>query len=102
MVSETGYLFTITTYKFEITATVLFTKYFCNVKGTIYGNGLPRVTQVKKKNLGTEFSNRAAEQINKADRISLRCIFFLYVLTFVYCRFKYFVANLMPPKVQKY
>jgi len=33
--------------KFEITPTILI-KYFANVKGTIYGNGLSRGTQVKK------------------------------------------------------
>jgi len=33
--------------KFEITVTILI-KYFANMKGTIYGNRLPRGTQVKK------------------------------------------------------
>ena len=44
-----GYLFTNTTYKFEITTAILINKRFANLKGTIYGNRLPRGTQVKKK-----------------------------------------------------
>jgi hypothetical protein len=47
-----GYLFAVITYKFEIAATILITKFFANMKGTIYGNRLPRGMQVKKR-LGT-------------------------------------------------
>jgi hypothetical protein len=43
-----GYLFTVTTCTFEITAT----KYFVNMNGTVYGKRLPKGTQVTKS-LGT-------------------------------------------------
>jgi hypothetical protein len=45
-----GHLFTVTTYKFEITTTVLITNILLNpnMKGTVYGNRLPRGMQVKR------------------------------------------------------
>jgi hypothetical protein len=42
-----GYLFTVTTYKFDSTANINY-KRFANMKGKIYGNWLPRDAQVKK------------------------------------------------------
>jgi hypothetical protein len=40
-------LFTVATYKFEITAAILIINIF-NMKGTFYGNRLPMGKQVKK------------------------------------------------------
>ena len=44
--------FIVTIYKYEVTATILITNNFANMKGTIYGNRLARSKQVEKK-LGT-------------------------------------------------
>jgi len=44
-----GYIFSVTTYKYEITATIFITKIYANMWGRIYGNRLPRGTQVKEE-----------------------------------------------------
>jgi hypothetical protein len=47
-----GYLFIVTTYEIEITATVLIINILHNMKGTVYGNRLPK-GYARDKRLGT-------------------------------------------------